>query len=156
MREELIDLWSVACDARCITTNGTIKANGRGVMGRGVAKQACARYFALEVALGFYLRQHGNHVGVLWEHTMPDLRAAAPPPPEPLVIFPVKHEWHQLADLDLIEQSARELVTLTDEKGWQKVVLPRPGCGNGGRSWQREVKRRIEPILDDRFWVVTL
>jgi hypothetical protein len=32
------------------------------------------------------------------------------------------------------------------------VLLPRPGCGNGHRTWD-EVCPVIEPILDDRFTV---
>lgn len=145
MTEELVDLWEVDCDARCITTNGSIKANGRGVMGRGCAKQAKARYFALELTLGRALQGWGNVPVIL----LPDERPL-------LVSFPVKHEWHERADLDLIAVSARELVKLTDGAHWQTVVLPRPGCGNGGRSWEREVRPILRSILDDRFSVVTL
>jgi hypothetical protein len=148
MIEDLLDLWEVACDARCITTNGTVKPNGRGVMGRGCAKQAKDRLLGLEITLGAQLRQHGNHVAIL--SRTGDKRA-----PTPLVMFPVKHAWYQKADSDLIKQSARELVTLTAAQGWQRVVLPRPGCGNGGRSWERDVRWLLQPILDDRFLVVT-
>lgn len=149
MREDLVDLWTVACDARCITTNGTVKANGRGVMGRGCAKEAKDRLLGLEITLGAQLREHGNHVAIL-AHT------GEKSAPTPLVMFPVKHEWHERADLELIEQSARELVALTDQQGWQTVVLPRPGCGNGGRKWQSEVRPLIRWILDERFLMVTL
>lgn len=156
MIEECLNLWEVPCCARCITTNGTVKANGRAVMGRGCAKQACERYFALQLALGSLLRTHGNHVQIL----------AAPPVPTPelllskiepavLVSFPVKHQWQERADLTLIRQSAYELVVLADKEGWATVVLPRPGCGNGQRKWH-EVRPILQPVLDDRFTVVTL
>lgn len=146
MKEDCVDLWTVDCDARCITTNGTVKANGRGVMGRGCAKEAKERFFALELRLGQHLRQMGNCVGVL----LVDASLG------PLVVFPVKHAWHERADLDLIVASAHELVALTNVQGWKDVVLPRPGCGNGHRSWEREVRPLLQPILDDRFLVVTL
>lgn len=151
MREDLADLWTYPADARVITTNGTVKANGRAVMGRGVALQATQRFARVQLALGTCLRQHGNHVTIV-------LR-----PPEqptlymvdvPLVSFPVKHAWNEPADLELIARSAAELVKLTGEEGWKRVVLPRPGCNNGRRSWQREVRPILTPILDDRFTVV--
>lgn len=145
MREELIDLWDAPCDARCITTNGTLKTNGRGVMGRGCAFQATQRYPFLALTLGRALTAWGNVPCIL----LPDTRPM-------LVSFPVKRVWYEHADLDLIAQSTRELVRLADGAHWQQVVLPRPGCGNGSRSWEREVRPLIQPLLDDRFTVVTL
>lgn len=148
MIETTGDLWAAPCDARVITTNGTRKVNGRGVMGRGVAWQAAQRYPAMAIRLGEHLKRSGNHVGILFE-----------PPRGPeewaLVVFPVKHQWSDDADLGLIERSAGELVALADRKGWKQVALPRPGCGNGRRSWE-EVRFRIAPILDERFTVVNL
>ena len=147
MREELRDLWSYSiddCDARVITTNGTVKASGRAVMGRGVAKQAKDRYIGIEKLLGMVLKTQGNHVEILIHK------------PLALVMFPVKHEWHELADLELIAQSARELVSFADVMGWKRVVLPRPGCGNGGLKWESQVRPILLSVLDDRFTVVTL
>lgn len=144
MREDLLDLWTAPADARCITTNGTVKANGRAVMGRGTAKQATERYPFLQLTLGRAIRGWGNVPCIL----LPDERPM-------LVSFPVKHEWHELADLDLIARSARELVRLADGAGWRVVLLPRPGCGNGQRKWS-EVRPILQPILDDRFTAVTL
>ena len=148
MLDVMADLWTTSCDARCITTNGTVKPNGRGVMGRGTALQAKRQLVGLEVTLGAQLLEHGNHVAIL-------SRTGAKDRPTPLVIFPVKHQRHERADLDLIQQSARELVTLTAAQGWKVVLLPRPGCGNGQRTWT-EVAPILTPILDDRFVVVTL
>lgn len=79
---------------------------------------------------------------------------AANPPPS-LVIFPVKHAWYEPADLDLIRQSAIELLTLTAAQGWKTVLLPRPGCGNGQLTWD-QVRPVIAPFLNDRFVVVHL
>jgi len=146
MREITGDLWRVeGIDARCITTNGTLTKTGRGVMGRGIARQATQRYPNIEKQLAGHLRLKGNHVGVLLE---PSAEVSMP-----LVVFPVKHEWHEHADLNLIKQSAEELVALTDERQWQLVALPRPGCGNGHLSWAL-VEKIIRPRLDDRFVVV--
>lgn len=155
MIEQRIDLWKAGADsdAVVITTNGTITGRGLGVMGRGCALEAATRYnssaatpgrrpVTLQRRLGRYLEQCGNHVGVL-----------LPPPPLTLVVFPVKHEWMQEADPVLISQSVHELIALADRLSWQRVVLPRPGCGNGGLTWDQ-----VGPLcypLDDRFTVVT-
>lgn len=144
MRELTGDLWEVEADARAITTNGFVKTNGRAVMGRGVAAQALQRFPDINWTLGRLIAANGNHVGMLgWAG---DLRSW-------LLSFPVKHHWRQMADLALIERSARELIWVADECKFNTVVLPRPGCGNGGLRWE-DVKPVIEPLLDDRFVVV--
>lgn len=148
------DMWSFerTADAICITTNGTVTGRRLGVMGRGNALEAATRYNAqaavagrrlwtLQRVLGRYLQDNGNHVGVL-----------VPPPPCTLVCFPVKTEWHELASMTLIEQSVMELIGLADRMQWTQVILPRPGCDNGGRNWD-EIKPLLAP-LDERFTVV--
>ena len=143
MKEVDGDLWRIICDARVITTNGTITNAGRGVMGKGVARDAKQRYLGVEGKLGRMLAQHGNHVCLLVE-----------PPEIPLIAMPVKHEWHERADYDLIRRSAGELVELVDQHPeWTTVVMPRPGCGNGKLYWAN-VEKVIRPVLDDRFVVV--
>jgi hypothetical protein len=62
--------------------------------------------------------------------------------------------WMAKSDLLLIEKSACQLSELTDQRGWQSVVLPRPGCGNGELSWT-EVRSILSSILDDRFYVIS-
>jgi hypothetical protein len=38
-----------------------------------------------------------------------------------------------------------------DRRRWQRVVLPRAGCGNGGLNWEMAVRPVLADILDDRF-----
>lgn len=144
MIEDAIDLWETPCDARCITTNGTVKSNGRAVMGRGCAKQATERIPFIQLALGTRIRLEGLHTYTIGHYGG-----------VPLLCFPVKHSWDMRADLDLITQSAIELAALADIQPWKVILLPRPGCGNGQRKWH-EVKPILAPLLDDRFVVVTL
>jgi hypothetical protein len=149
VREAFGDLWALEADARCVTTNGYVTRAGRGVMGRGVAAQAKARFPGIEKALGQLVTRNGNHVQTIawWNGS-------------PIIAFPVKHHWHEAADLALIERSARELVVLVDARiltfgPHSMVLLPRPGCGNGRLAWP-DVRAVIEPVLDDRIVVVAL
>lgn len=140
MKEIKGDLWTIPADTICITTNGYVKANGRAVMGRGCAKEAIERFPIMQRWLGSSIRKYGNHVcdlGIFMERQF--------------YSFPVKHNWWEKADLDLIRRSCIEL----NERiaGWNKVLLPRPGCGNGGLRWE-DVKPEIAPLLPDNVFVV--
>jgi hypothetical protein len=147
--EKRCDAWSVpSAQAVCVTTNGTLKKDGRGVMGRGIALQAERKFKDVDRALGRAINHNGNCVQVLLTAREPDGREYA------VVAFPVKHQWWERADLDLIARSAQQLVSLADQRQWTRVVLPRPGCGNGHLTWD-EVEPILRPLLDDRFLVVT-
>ena len=141
MKEVKGDLWSY--DGRkgfilLITTNGFIKKDGTGVMGAGVAKQAAERYPDLPRLLGQALRDRGNIVTPLTFNIM---------------AFPVKHEWMNDADLKLIRRSTKQLKKLADSHTNSKFILPRPGCGNGHRDWETEIKPIVE-ILPDNVFVI--
>jgi len=149
------DLWyHVMADGylKVITTNGYTKNDGKAVMGRGCAREASLRWPELPQLLGNMLRKNGNHVFLITEqiptsHIIPREKA--------IITFPTKHVWWEKSDLSLIERSALEIMQLADNIGgdW-KYVIPRPGCGNGGLKWD-DVRPVIEPILDERFIVIT-
>jgi len=139
MKEAEVNLWDATSDLVVVTTNGTVKRNGACVMGRGCAREAKQKYPGVEFLLGKYLRRYGNRPFLLHLN---------------LASFPVKHDWWDLADYHLIAQSACLLLDTVNRRGYNDVVLPRPGCGNGGLSW-KSVRKILEPILDDRFTVVT-
>lgn len=142
------NLWTYPADVRVITTNGFIKKNGECVMGRGCAREYAKLNPTAPRVLGRLIEQHGNHCYLLERGGDRGV----------VVSFPVKHRWFEMADLALILQSAEELVMLADDQAWidkwQRVVLPRPGCGNGGLKWE-VVAPVIGQILDDRFHVIT-
>lgn len=145
------DLWEIAETedaAVAITTNGSLKHGDHAVMGRGCALEAAERYPGIQSRLGSFLIDAGNHVCVLWDAVRDGGRG-----PRTVLSFPVKHRWEEDADPVLIERSARELVNICDSLCIGKVVLPRPGCGNGRLRWE-DVRKILEPILDDRFTVV--
>jgi len=140
MLEVAADIWSYLDGAViAITTNGTVTPAGRAVFGRGVARQAAERFPGLAEIMGRLLLDQGNHVLYLGCG---------------IVSFPVEETPWSLPDLRMIARSARELRELTDSSGWQRVVVPRPGCGGGGLAW-KDVRPLLEACLDDRFIVTS-
>lgn len=142
MKEIIGDMWQEHAEGAvvAITTNGAVNKVGKATMLRGCARQARARYPDLLQTLGALIRQHGNHVFDLGHQ---------------IVSFPVEVDPYQVPEMRLIEQSCRELVELADYKGWQKIVVPRPGCGSGGLNWP-EIKTLLERHFDERFHVITI
>lgn len=164
MIEAYGNMWDMIddYDGIVITTNGYIKKNGEAVLGRGVAKEAVDRYPWLPKNLGAMLKAHGNKVfqfGLL-----PD-EARGKKYDQYLYTFPVKPQWgpngemgwQAKADIEIIKRSCDELIDAIDFYDYMvgyKVIIPRPGCGNGKLQWE-DVKPVIEQLLDDRFTVVT-
>lgn len=154
MIEEYGNIWDIEADVKCITTNGVVKKNGEAVMGAGVAKQAKLLYPELPKVLGDILNVVGNHVAPIYRT-----------PEYWLFTFPVKNDWKEKAKYTLINRSAKELRIMIDDidmlrssKGIdpiERIVLPRPGCGNGQLPWP-DVRSIIEPYFDDRFIIVEL
>ena len=144
MREIFGNLWEVDADLRVITTNGDVDRFGAAVMGRGCAKEARERVTGLEFHFGELLRCHGNRV----------MRLTKPRKGAALASFPVKHHWHESADPALIQGSADQLLALATKFGYRRVLIPRPGCGNGSLRW-RDVRPILTEVLDDRSAVIT-
>lgn len=164
------DLFTVDADAICITTNGFVKSNGDAVMGKGCAKQAATIIPELPSMLGKSLRDVGNQVVVLIAQNDTSL-LSFPVKPVSKVVTSLEDDvvahmrssyhiddnapgWACKADLDIIVQSCKELVAIADVTGWKKIILPRMGCGAGELDWDT-VAQAINPILDERFYVIT-
>lgn len=140
------DFWSEIADAYVITTNGTVNSQGRCVMGRGIALQAKNRFPGIDLQLGRLIKHWGNRVHYLGPWTRADGVS------HNIFSFPVKHAWNEKADLELIKKSAEVLAE--EAPTWMyKIVMVRPGCGNGGLSWD-DVKPAITPFLNQRFIVI--
>jgi len=140
MLETVGNIWEYAGQGNVlvITTNGSLTRDGRAIFGRGVARQAALRFPELADELGKLLAELGSHVF--------DLGGC-------VVSFPVEETPWSLPDLRIIARSARELRLLADHSGWQRIIVPRPGCGGGGLSW-KEVKPLLESCFDHRFLVI--
>jgi hypothetical protein len=164
-------------DAIVIPTNGCLKRNGSLVMGAGVAGYANNRYGGLAGAAGKVVAFHGNHVNII---ALPNQRFEKRRTMRYIICFPVKKKevkvlrrsknlrpqyrkkfrsgqiapgWMANASPRLIERSARELVELVSWYGFEKVIMPKPGCGNGGLEWSK-VRSIIKPILSGKTFIV--
>lgn len=136
-------------DAVVITTNGFVKSNGRCVMGAGIAKQARDKIRDTDLQLGRYIKQYGNRVFNLGHYTKKNGDISFN-----LISLPVKHNWWEDADVDLIAKSLSQLIELVDKLELTKVAVPYPGIGNGKLS--KDVVAPLLEVLDDRFIVCTL
>lgn len=134
MKEVVGDLWTYPADWRVITTNGFVKKNGECVMGRGCAKEFADTHKYFPSVLGQFIQQEGNHVA-FWHE-------------EKLITFPVKHNWWEKADPDLIKRSIGEMLNHVWFYGDREYVMPRPGCGNGQLNWE-DVRPILEPLPDN-------
>ena len=118
-------------------------------MGKGCALEAKQRVHWLPKELGGKINRWGNRVFSLGY--IADIETI-------LMSFPVKNHWYDKADLDLIERSANQLVHMFEPglyKKFDRILLPRPGCGLGQRDWETEVKPILKDILDDRFTIIS-
>lgn len=139
------DIFAVGADAICCTTNMVVKTNGELVMGAGVAKAFARKYPDLPKIWGERTRQIKK--GKLRSNLILTLKDVW------LVSFPTKYDWRERSDLDLIKRSALQLYVVAEAMGWNRVILPRPGCANGGLDWE-VVKPVLQEILDERFWII--
>lgn len=167
---------NICPDSICLTTNGYIKKkDSAAVMGAGVAKQAKSYWPYIEMTLGQHLIKNGNVVGILIERTHKNNM------PYNVISFPVKpinmvlnHEnidslvpwmknkfryldlvpgWACMAQMDIIRDSAKQLVKITDENNWKHVIVPKPGCGAGALKW-KDVEGSLSKIFDNRFYII--
>ncbi len=146
MKEIKGNLWEEETELLCITTNGFVKKDGSAVMGAGCAKEAKELFPGIEYKLAELINTYGNVVGPIWKDEAGRVIAT----------FPVKHNWYEDADIELIRRSALQLKEVMDTFRIERVVIPRPGCGNGGLDWETQVKPVLEEIwTDDRFQVIT-
>lgn len=156
MLEAYGNIWDIAdeggWDALVITTNGFVRKDGEAVMGRGIALEANNRYPGLAKDVGTRIRNFGNNVHIFFDYD----------PKFELITFPVKPifgpngepGWKAKAQFPIILSSIEELLYFVDRYDWMDILMPRPGAGNGGLDW-KQVKSKIEPLLDNRFTVVS-
>lgn len=144
IKGELWDYHGKPNHVVCITTNATIKRDGTLVMGRGCAKEAKDRDPLLPYSLGAAIKEKGNIPALIKQSGRVNGR---------ILSFPVKHNYWEKADLALIAYSAGQLHAIAKINPEMTFILPRPGCGNGHRTWEE-----VKPLLvglPDNVWVIS-
>ncbi len=150
IKANIIDLYKTG-EIVCVTTNGFIKKNGQGVLGRGNALAMATAIPQLPANLAAHIKKNGNVVGPIFKR---------------IISFPVKPSfgnydqvldkmkymykqdqkipgYHCKASLELIEQSMIQLIDFINKFNLEKVYLPVPGVNNG------ELKlENVTPILE--------
>lgn len=108
-------------------------------MGRGLAYQAMEKYPELPAKLGKLIIRDGNVGQIFGEYR--------------IITFPVKHNWWEIANLELMEKRFRKLRRdITDIHSilaHTPVYISHVGCGNGHLSWEREVEPLTKRYLGD-------
>lgn len=140
MIEKEMDLWDAPRGSWVgITTNGVVKADGRLVLGAGVAREARDRFPGLDAALGWLVGYQGNRV--LFVPGGYGFKAK-------IFSFPTKDRWTDPSDLSLVIRSAKELAHAAGNFPGDTFYLPRPGCGLGGLRWE-DVREAISVLPDN-------
>jgi hypothetical protein len=146
--ESITDFWSNPSKLKFITTNGVVNPSGRAVMGKGIALEAAQRIKGIDQSLGVAIATNGNHVNFLGLVNSVYYFS-----------FPTKHFWKDKSDLELVRRSIGEMFNIWSVMGKEQpglsVCIPRPGCGNGGLDWDKQV-RPLMSFLPDSFTVVCL
>ena len=131
----------------CVTTNGFIKKNGQGVLGKGNALAMATYYPKLPSNLAAHIKQNGHIVGAIGKGIISF-------PTKPIsgnydqVLDKMKNMYkadqvipgyHCKSNIKLIEKSMNQLNEFIEKFNLEEVFLPLPGCSNGGLTFE-EVK----------------
>jgi len=140
-----LDFWSIyeiRSDGSMfvIPVNGSVNRYGDAIMGRGLARDAADRYPFLRTEFGKLLRQQQHVVRIIAD--------------KQFVLFPVKYQWHEPANLDLIATSCRQLSLLAKFWKYKMIYLPHVGCGNGGLLWDAHVRDVIDKHMTVPYVVI--
>jgi len=136
-------------DAIVCTINCQVKKNGELVMGAGVAKAFAQQHPWLPLEWGKRVSKHkdNNYIHmpfITLRHQRPHF-----------IALPTKIDWQCKSDISLVAANVRQLSLMIDVLGLNSVLLPRPGCANGGLSWAKMVKPICLEHLDERFTIIS-
>lgn len=141
----------------CVTTNGIVKNDGSLVMGKGIALTFAKIWTTLPKEFGLMVSMYGNrvfHVECCYDTLNGYIHDRARNRLTHVFSFPTKYHYADDSCPKLIEQSAKDLVKLTEHYKLKQVFMTRPGCGNGRLDWQN-VKPILEKYFDDKYIVVS-
>lgn len=166
MKERKADLFDTitedGVDAICITTNGHYTIHGLAAMGGGCAGVCAKRWPDTAKRLGKLLKVFKQNIpfviGALdqdGEYITPSREMIRERKFKCLIFsFPTINNLIDGSNIQLIKQSSALLADYATQFDLKNIIVPRPGVGIGGLQWA-DVKPEIEPLLDDRFTIVS-
>jgi hypothetical protein len=145
-------------DAICCTCNAVVKKNCELVMGAGIALEFNKKFNGLAKDWGESLlnleKRHGCKPLIMIKNPRTifkiDKTKQYKNDKHPyLVYFKTKEHWQDQSYISLIIRSMEELCDYIDLLDWEKVLLPAPGCTNGGLDWETQIYPEIKYYLDN-------
>lgn len=133
------DCWKKPLHSLVVTTNQVIW-QGKLVMGAGIAKEAKIRFPDLPKLMGLAI------AGMTEPYYLIEC-------PQQIVCLQTKIDWRKPSPLDLVEESVKRLGILAEKNRSRVYNLPRPACGMGGRSWEKEIKPICKKYLGSNCFV---
>lgn len=112
--------------------------NTVGVMGKGLAKEFKRIYPEMFESYQKFCEDGRLSVGKLQLYKTNN---------KWILNFPTKANWRSPSKLAYIEQGLQKFVTHYERLGIKSIAFPMLGCGNGGLSWEDEVKPLMEEYL---------
>jgi len=136
------------------TLNNVIKYDGSLVMGAGIAKSYADKFPLLARNWGMLIQgiAESGHTDY---HVVIDGPRFWNKDVLYLVGVQTKRHWKDPSDIELIVESCKKLRDLADLLHWERIICPAFGCGYGGLQF-KEIEKKLEKILDDRFIVINL
>mgnify|MGYP001600838980 CR=1 FL=1 len=147
MQEIFGDFWQFNSDVYCVTTNLVLNKKGEAILGKGIAKQFRDKFPGIAQDLGYIIKNNKAKVAFIpqinwkWDKNV--------------MAFPTKYDWKNFSDIKLIKESAQSLNKYSMDFPNYKFLITRPGCGNGGLNWEKQVKLAIKDILvSDNIFII--
>lgn len=116
--------------------------NTVGVMGKGVALQFKKKFPANFKEYERACKRGEVEVGKMFTVEVDSLTN-----PRYIINFPTKKHWRGRSRLEYVEQGLDALVSEIRRLNLRSIAIPPLGCGNGGLSWEREVRPLVEAAL---------
>lgn len=113
--------------------------NTVGVMGKGLAKEFKRIYPDMFKSYQKYCENGLLTVGKLQLYKTSN---------KWILNFPTKANWRSPSKLEYIEKGLIKFVANYERLGIKSISFPMLGCGNGGLSWEDEVKPLMEKYLE--------
>ena len=135
-----------------ITTNTCLRSDGMtGIMGAGIAKQARELCPEAEYRLGELINRCGECVGELGRIQSDSGQDII------LLAFPTKRDFRDKSDIELIRQSAQQLVFwMNQHPNVKYAFMPPVGCGLGGLDWATQVEPVLSSMLRNQRFVALI